>query len=168
MVPSANSSIDAHGYLANWERANKFFSYYAFFCTKEFKPLLQKYSILSDIKQSFYFRSIGCLANFFQPKSDLSLERLKACKNADSIELVLKPLKVDPNKDKLLALRNKRIAHYDSDWYLNDLGFPDESFPIYLEKIRVALRLAFSVDLEYKSYSMSDAFSQFGKLIENP
>jgi hypothetical protein len=146
-----NKQLDIHGYLTNWHKANKYFHYHQELLKGSYNKLHLKYPIISDARQSFYFRSILHLCNFLGKRQDLYLGNIiSTVKNNELRENLgdkLKSIEIDQDYKSLFKLRNKWIGHRDNNWYKESLGFPDEKFLLYLDKIKEIMEAGFEFEI---------------------
>jgi len=146
-----SNKSDIHGLLTNLHKANKYFLYHKELSNHCYKKTSDKYPIISDARQAFYFRAVLHLCHFLNKKEDLYVGKIvNAATNErikEEIANKIQYLETDSHIKLLFNLRDKWIGHRDNKWYLSPQNFPDETFEFYLKTIKEILELALDIKI---------------------
>lgn len=136
-------------YLSNLNKTHKYFSYHKELSRQDYKIIKEKYAIIFDAQQSFYFRSILYLCNFLKP-GDLYLGNLLNSYSPSEeihkkITANIKGIKTNTYFKNLFNLRDKWISHRDKNWAMHSQDFPDEVFELYFNIVKDSIDTALSI-----------------------
>lgn len=144
-----NNKLDIHGLWTNLYKANKYFLYYKELIKEDYKTVRDKYPLVGDAQQTFYFRAILHLCNFLRKREHLYLGRILEVitdeENSKRVSASIKVMETDPHFENLFNLRDKWIGHRDNDWYLSSQIFPDETFERFLMTIKDILEMTLGI-----------------------